>query len=70
MKSPRKNKCPQCQISSFYIKNDLNERRLIYVLEDATIIPKYEEESLEGYDLTTVYCLGCSWSGTVKRLLK
>lgn len=24
------------------------------------------EENMEGFDLTIVYCLGCSWSGSPK----
>lgn len=66
----RKLVCPQCKIASLYIKNALGERRLVYVMEDGTVVPRHEEESLEGFDLTEVYCLGCSWHGSPKRLLK
>lgn len=66
----RKLVCPQCKIASLYVKNALGERRLVYVMEDGTIVPRHEEESLEGFDLTEVYCLGCSWHGSPKRLLK
>ena len=41
---------------------------LVYVDENHNIVPKYPEESLEGFDLTEVYCLGCSWHGSPKRL--
>lgn len=60
--------CPQCKISSMYVKNANGERRLVYVDENHNIVPKYPEESLEGFDLTEVYCLGCSWHGSPKRL--
>lgn len=60
--------CPQCKISSMYVKNASGERRLVYVDENHNIVPKYPEESLEGVDLTEVYCLGCSWHGSPKRL--
>ncbi len=66
----RKLVCPQCKIASLYVKNALGERRLVYVMEDGTVVPRHEEESLEGFDLTEVYCLGCSWHGSPKRLLK
>ncbi|WP_294539816.1 hypothetical protein [uncultured Bacteroides sp.] len=66
----RKLVCPQCKIASLYVKNTLGERRLVYVMEDGTVVPRHEEESLEGFDLTEVYCLGCSWHGSPKRLLK
>ena len=60
--------CPQCKISSMYVKNDKNERRLVYIDDNHNVIPKYPDESLEGFDLTEVYCLGCSWNGSPKRL--
>lgn len=66
----RKLVCPQCKIASLYVKNALGERRLVYVMEDGTVVPRHEEESLEGFDLAEVYCLGCSWHGSPKRLLK
>lgn len=66
----RKLVCPQCKIASLYVKNALGERKLVYVMEDGTVVPRHEEESLEGFDLTEVYCLGCSWHGSPKRLLK
>lgn len=52
-----------------YVKNEQGDRLLVYVLEDGKIVPKSPEESLEGFDLTEVYCLGCSWHGSSKRLV-
>lgn len=51
-----------------YVKNEKNERRLVYVDDNHNVIPKYPDEGLEGFDLTEVYCLGCSWHGSPKRL--
>ena len=62
--------CPQCQIANMYIKNDQGERLLVYVNQDGTVVPKNNEESTEGFDFTKVYCLGCSWHGSPKRLSK
>lgn len=68
MISKRKHRlCPQCKISGFYIKNDSGDRRLIKVTADYEIVPAKEGETLEGFDTETIYCLGCSWSGSVKR---
>lgn len=64
----RKLNCPQCNIPNFYIMNDAGERRLVYVMEDLSICPKNEGESLNGFNLDKVYCLGCSWSGSPARL--
>ncbi len=63
----RKMLCPQCKISSFYVKNANGERRLVYVTAEGEVVPKRPEESLEGFDLSEVYCLGCSWHGVPRR---
>lgn len=66
----RKLKCPQCKISNLYLKNSSGERRLIFVMEDMSIVPAKDGETLDGFDQNTIYCLGCSWSGTVKKLVR
>ena len=62
--------CPQCKIAAMYIKDKEGERRLVYVDEEGNVIAKYPEESTEGFDTSEVYCLGCSWHGSPKRLTK
>ena len=47
-----------------YVKNEQGERLLVYVLENGEVVPKYPEDSMEGFDLTEVFCLGCSWHGS------
>ena len=32
--------CPQCKISSFYVKNANGERRLVYVTAEGEVVPK------------------------------
>lgn len=66
----RKLVCPQCKIAGFFVKNEQGERLLVYVDEAGRVIPKEEGVSTEGFDLTEVFCLGCSWHGTPKRLSK
>lgn len=61
--------CPQCQIHRFYLKNDAGERLVVIVNQDKEIIPIHEYESLEGFDTSVLYCLGCSWKGTVNNLV-
>ncbi len=70
MQTRRKKLCPQCKIASMYVKNNKGERLLVYVIDDGVIIPKDPEHSLDGFDLSKVYCLGCSWHGNPKRLGK
>lgn len=64
-----KNKvCPQCKIRRFGVKNDNGDMVVVTVDENKIIIPIHEGQSLEGYDLSILYCLGCSWKGSVDRL--
>lgn len=65
-----KNKvCPQCKIRRFMVKNNNGNFVVVTVDENSNIIPLHEEESLDGYDLSILYCLGCSWKGSVNNLL-
>ena len=60
----KKLKCPQCDIHRFVVKNQQEESIVVTVNELCEVIPIHAEESLEGYDLTVIYCLGCSWKGS------
>ncbi len=52
-----------------YVKNAQGDRLLVYVSPAGEIVPKYESDSTEGFDLTEVFCLGCSWHGSPKRMI-
>lgn len=65
----RKLLCPQCKVSALYVKNSGGERRSVYVTDDYRVVTRNEGESLEGFDLETVYCMGCSWSGSPRWLV-
>lgn len=62
--------CPQCDIHRFFVKNETKDTLLVTVTENFNIVPVHEGKSLEGFDLTVLYCLGCSWSGSPKSLQK
>ncbi|VBB48435.1 conserved hypothetical protein [uncultured Paludibacter sp.] len=65
-----KNKlCPQCKIRRFQVKNDKGESVVVTVTENDEIVPIHPEQSLEGFDLDVLYCLGCSWKGSVNNLV-
>lgn len=66
----RKMLCPQCKIAGMYVKNEQGDRLLVYITKEGVVIPKDGEASTEGFDFTEVYCLGCSWHGSPKRLIK
>jgi len=60
--------CPQCGISRFYVKNESGESLLVTVNEKLKVLPVHEEDSLTGFDLTLLFCLGCSWQGPSQSL--
>ena len=66
----RKLLCPKCLIPNFYLKGDGGDILPVYVSSDGDIIPKREGDTLAGYDTDVIYCLGCSWSGSVATLMK
>ncbi len=66
----RKLVCPQCKIQRFRIKNDKGDSIIVTVNDNLEIEPLNESETLEGFDLNTLYCLGCSWQGTKNKLVK
>lgn len=53
-----------------YVKNEAGERLLVYVTADGQVVPKNPEASTKGFDLSEVFCLGCSWHGSPKRMSK
>ncbi|KIO44454.1 MULTISPECIES: hypothetical protein [Porphyromonadaceae] len=62
--------CPQCGIRRFYVKDSDGNQCLVQVTATYEVVPVNEGDSLEGFNTEIVYCLGCSWSGSVKRLKK
>lgn len=60
--------CPQCELHRFFVKNESLEKCLVTVTDLYEVIPVNPDESLEGFDLSMLYCLGCSWSGSPKSL--
>ncbi|MGV8964592.1 MAG: hypothetical protein ACOH2V_14590 [Candidatus Saccharimonadaceae bacterium] len=65
----RKKLCPQCKIHRFYLKNGQGDRLVVIVTIEKEIVPIHENESMDGFDTSILYCLGCSWSGSVDRLV-
>ena len=63
----RKYRCPQCDIPSMYVKKCGRERLLVYVYENGEVVPKDPTADLSGFDLTEVFCLGCSWHGAPRK---
>jgi len=62
--------CPQCGVRRFYVKNQNGESIIVQVSRDLTVVALNEDDSLNGFDLKVLYCLGCSWSGSPASLKK
>ncbi len=62
--------CPQCGIIRFQIKNDSGESMLVQITRELEIVPVNKHESLDGFNLEVLYCLGCSWKGSIRSLKK
>lgn len=53
-----------------YVKNAKGDRLLVYVTSEGEVVCKNPEDSTEGFDLTEVYCLGCSWHGSPSKMVR
>jgi hypothetical protein len=62
--------CPQCGIKRFQVKDGNGNSVVVQVTDAFEIVPVKEGESLEGFNLNILYCLGCSWKGPVSALKK
>jgi hypothetical protein len=60
--------CPQCKITRFNVKNESGDAIVVIVNENLELVPINPDQSLEGYILDVIYCLGCSWKGSPKSL--
>jgi hypothetical protein len=52
------------------VKNDRGESVVVQVTRDFEIIPVNQDESLDGFNLDYLFCLGCSWKGSKKKLVR
>lgn len=66
----KKKLCPQCKVGRFRVLNASGDALVVEVNELFEIVPVHPDQSLEGFDLDTLYCLGCSWKGGAKKLVK
>ena len=61
--------CPQCGITRFMVKNDTGAFMVVEVSKNLEILPVKTGESLSGYNLALLFCLGCSWKGSKEELI-
>ena len=60
--------CTKNNSHEIFTMSTMRNPPFLQVTTDHVIIPVNEQDSLEGFDLETLYCLGCSWSGSPKSL--
>lgn len=64
----KKLKCPQCEVHRFFVKNESGDNRLVTVTENYEVVAVHSIDSLVGFNLNMLYCLGCSWKGSPQSL--
>lgn len=62
--------CPKCGIRRFQVKKEEGGALLVNVNHAFDILPVREVDSIEGFNLDVLYCLGCSWEGSKEQLRK
>lgn len=62
--------CPQCDVNRFFVKDKEKATRLVQVTWEFEVVAVKDDESLEGFDLNTLFCVGCSWSGSLRKLVR
>lgn len=62
--------CPQCELHRFFVKNEKGETILVTVDELYKVVAVNSLDLLDGFNLSMLYCLGCSWKGSPKSLQK
>lgn len=54
----------------FQVKNQAGDSVVVQVTREFEVVPVNAGESLDGFDLEYLYCLGCSWKGSIRSLKK
>lgn len=63
--------CPQCGIRSLFVLDKSGNRVVVYFNRSKDLIIKEGQDvQMEDLDLSTIFCLGCSWRGTPDGLKK
>ena len=62
--------CPQCGIRRFAIRNDQGGQVVVQVNQEHQVVSVQDGTNLEGFNSELLFCLGCSWKGTVRELKK
>lgn len=63
--------CPQCGSHRLFVKDSDRGNVYFHINWEGQPVPTKESAAdLTGLDFSLLYCCGCSWSGTRKKLLK
>lgn len=63
--------CPQCGVHRFFIRRPDNAQVFFHVDEQHQPVPTQQSHAnLEGLDFPLIYCCGCSWKGSPRKLVR
>ena len=67
---PRYLLCPQCGSHRMFVTRPSGEQVFFYVDSERSPVPtEASRADLSGLDFSTVSCCGCSWSGSLRKLV-
>lgn len=71
MAGPKYLLCPQCGVARFFIVDEQGDKVYFHVDFSGTPFPtETSAADLAGRDFSAVHCCGCSWVGTLRKLVK
>lgn len=63
--------CPQCGAHRLFVLNEKGENVYFHVDHNFTPFPTKESNAdLSSTDFSEIRCVGCSWKGRLKKLVK
>lgn len=63
--------CPQCGLHRFFVRDAHGQPVFFHVGLDLLPFPtETSQADLGGLDFSLIYCCGCSWKGSPRKLVK
>lgn len=69
---PRYLLCPQCGSPRFFLRDPQRGTIYFYIADNGNPVPTETspDTDLTNLDFTTVACCGCSWKGSLRKLVR
>jgi hypothetical protein len=63
--------CPQCGIHRLFVRNTEGRDVFFHVNPDGAPFPTEQSKAdLAGLDFSEIRCVGCSWKGPIRKLVR